>query len=249
MVTTLLLELLAGTPSINMLMSSQENNRHLWGSFPHQQPAERGCCLARTSAAPVRAFPTLLAVPVTLTRVPALPGGHPVKTCTTAKPPNQADTKSPSCCCHPWLCHADTLPVWAQLQPSAQPACPGNKLPSQGVWQPGTQTLAGGGLFRHPVMWTTACWEAWTAGASRPRVNWGNAAVRKCQCSHPGWHHSDNRLMRLRGDTGAGRAVLPGTAAQSLLPGTYGALLPQPRSLYRDNLGQQSSTSGSASSV
>lgn len=29
--------------------------------------------------------------------------------------------------------------------------------------------------------------------------------------------------MRLRGDTGAGRAVLPGTAAQSLLPGTYGA--------------------------
>lgn len=67
-------------------MSSEENNRHLWGSFPHQRAAGRGCCLARTSAAPGRAIPAPLAVPVTLTRVPALPRGHPGETCTTAKP-------------------------------------------------------------------------------------------------------------------------------------------------------------------
>jgi len=40
-------ELLAQTPGNNTLTSSQENNRNLWGLFPHGWVAGRGCCRAR----------------------------------------------------------------------------------------------------------------------------------------------------------------------------------------------------------
>lgn len=206
-------------------MSSEENNRHLWGSFPHQRAAGRGCCLARTSAAPGRAIPAPLAVPVTLTRVPALPRGHPGETCTTAKP-KTGWKKVPKL-----LLSSPGSAMLTHCLCAGPSSSPVHSLPAQrtnSTAKPSTRNP-----YSPPLLttWNSKPWleenrsdtelceprrhrEAWTARESQPRLNWGNAAVREvaapwipCQCSHPGRQHSHNMLMRPRGDTGSVRAV------------------------------------------
>lgn len=182
-----------------MLTSSQENNMHLWGPFPHRCIAGRGCCLARTTTARVRPSPATWQLQWLVSS--SMLGTHWGDAHHSKVPKALADGKHITCCSqrevtalhplvamltHSWVC--STCQYRQAPAQFTQHVFPGNKLYSlpsvRNLYSPVLLTLwnlkpcpEGDGSER--VMWTTPTLRSQDCSRIQPPLNWGDTAVRK----------------------------------------------------------------------